>query len=176
MPLREHFDIPSTLIYLNTPGNGLLPKESHQWRLEREKDFYDPKGFLRDQQPAFIDNVRAQIASSFDTAVERVFCTPNFSFGFSTLIDRMPRNLHFLLLEEDYPSLNYPIINRGLGHSFISLTANLEEDILHAIDKHRPDVLLLSLVQYINGLKIDLNFIKKLKISRPDLIIIGDGT
>lgn len=174
--MKEHFDIPSSIIYLNTPGNGLLPKQTQQWRAEREKDFYDPSGFLRDQQPALIDRVRAQIATSFATELENVFCTPNFSFGFSTLIDRMPRNLHYLLLEEDYPSLNYPIISRGIRHTFTAITEDLENTILDAIKRHSPDVLLLSVVQYINGIKINLDFIKQLKKSNPDLVIIGDGT
>lgn len=176
MNLRKHFDIPPSLIYLNTPGNGLLPKQVIQWRAQRENEFFDPSGFLRDQQPALIDLVRVQIASCFSTAVERVFCTPSFSFGYSTLIDRMPGNLHYLLLQEDYPSLNYPIISRGLRHSFTRVSAYLEQDILDAVEKYSPDVLLLSLVQYINGVKIDLDFIKQLKKSHPDLIIIGDGT
>lgn len=174
--MKAHFNIPSSLVYLNTPGNGLLPTKTQQWREEREKDFYNPAGFLRDQQPAFIESVRTQISASFNTSTENTFCCPNFSFGYSTLIDRLPHTLHYLLLEDDYPSLNYPVISRGLAHSLIPVTANLEDDIQTAINRHSPDVLLLSLVQYINGLKIDLNFFKSIKKSHPNLIIIADGT
>ncbi|WP_437920797.1 aminotransferase class V-fold PLP-dependent enzyme [Sphingobacterium sp. LRF_L2] len=176
MPFKEYFDIPETVAYLNTPGNGVIPRHIRQWRLEREELFFDVKGSLRDQQADFIQQVRTTIKNTFHVTKGNVFCTPNFSFAFTTLIDRLPDDTRFLLLNEDYPSLNYPVINRGFSYYAVDLTVNLENSIREAIRIFKPSVFLLSVVQYINGMKIDLDFIKELKRENPQLIIIADGT
>lgn len=176
MPFNHHFDIPTGITYLNTPGNGLLPRSTRQWRTERDNAFFDVAGKLRDQQPAFIQEVRADIADVFYTDVQRVFATPNFSFGFTTLLDRLPRTFKYLLLNEDYPSLNYPVISRGLTYRTVEVNEQLENNIRNGINEFRPDVLLLSIVQYVNGIKIDLAFIQEIKRAHPNLLIVGDGT
>lgn len=176
MHFKEHFDIPTDITYLNTPGNGIIPRAVHSWRAEREKLFFELHGSLRDEQPAFIGTVRTSIANTFGASTEQVFCTPNFSFGYSTLLDLLPPASRFLLLDEDYPSLNFPVVSRGFHYDVIPMTADLETDIKDAIQQRGPDVLVLSIVQYINGLKIDPAFIKELKTTFPDLLIIADGT
>lgn len=176
MDYRDYFDIPNDIIYLNTPGNGLMPRSHYTWRATREKDFFDVRGDLRDQQPAFISEVKTEWSRLFQCPATNVFLTPNFSFGFNTLLDGLPQGLKYAILEEDYPSLNYPVISRQLEFVHIPVDTNVEENILSCIAVHHIDVLLLSIVQYINGLKIDLEFIKRLKLQYPDLIIIGDAT
>src|SRR5690606_40034077 len=54
--------------------------------------------------------------------------------------------------------------------------AHLEERIESMVRSERPDVLVLSVVDYITGLKVDLDFIKQLKEQFPDLLIVGDAT
>ncbi|MFD1769360.1 aminotransferase class V-fold PLP-dependent enzyme [Sphingobacterium suaedae] len=176
MPFKHLFDIPSSITYLNTPGNGILPKSNRRWREERERRFFDLHGDLRDQQPAFIQSVREDIGKIFKACTTRVFCTPNFSFGYNVLLDRLPSSYKYLLLDEDYPSLNYPIVNRNLNYKTVKIDEHLEQNILKAIREYQPDVLLLSIVQYITGIKIDLAFIRQLKQDNPKLIIIADGT
>ena len=41
---------------------------------------------------------------------------------------------------------------------------------------NKIEVIILSLVQYITGYKIDFKFLNELKIKFPDLIIIGDAS
>lgn len=176
MPFKEHFDIPTDITYLNTPGNGVLPRQVHQWRSAREQSFFDLNSLLRDQQSDLINSVRDSLGNTFGAQAQQVFCTPNFSFGYSTLLDLLPKETTFLLLDEDYPSLNYPIISRNFSYQRIPLNAQLEMNIREAVTQHKPDVLVLSMIQYINGIKIDLNFIKELKHNFPQLLIIGDGT
>ncbi|QBQ42517.1 aminotransferase class V-fold PLP-dependent enzyme [Sphingobacterium psychroaquaticum] len=176
MPFKTHFDIPDHLIYINTPGNGLMPRSHYHWRSEREASFFAPEGNLRDLQPQFIQHVRQDIAACFGTDSKRVYCTPNFSFGFNVLLEGLPKNSRFLIIEGDYPSLNYPIISRGFAYQTVEISERIEEDLWHKIETDAPDVLAISMVQYISGLKIDLSFIKKLKAAFPNLLIIGDGT
>ncbi|MBE8719745.1 aminotransferase V [Sphingobacterium sp. Ka21] len=176
MDYNEHFDVPENIIYLNTPGNGLMPKSHHIWRQHRDAAFFAPSGMLREQQGEFITEVKKDIAELFHCSTDRTFCVPNFSFGFNTLIEGFSADTSFALISEDYPSLNYPIISRGFPHFYIEANENLEENIFNAVTENKPNVLLLSIVQYITGLKVNLDFIKKLKVAFPDLIIIGDAT
>lgn len=176
MDYKSFFDIPSEITYLNTPGNGLMPRSHYAWRARREQEFFAVGGDLRDRQGAFITNIKSEFAALFNCSVSNVFALPNFSFGLHTLINGLPKGLKYAILDEDYPSLNYPVISRQLDYVKITVNAQLEENIEDCIQKHKADVLLLSVVQYINGLKIDLNFIQYLKSKYPNLIIIGDAT
>lgn len=176
MDFKSYFEIPNSITYLNTPGNGLLPLSHHEWRKRRENLFYDIKLDLRDAQASFILEVKRLFGQLFNCDVNRLFLTPNFSFGFNTLIDGLDRNLRFLLIENEYPSLNYPIISRGFIYDFISNSFDIEEQIYAHILEKKCDVLVLSLVNYIDGFKIDLFFIKKLKSHFPKLLIFGDAT
>ncbi len=176
MPFKENFDISEEILYLNSPSNGLLPKHTKAWRNVWDKDFFDTQSQLRDQQPEFIADVKQTVARFFQSDLDSTFLTPNFSFGYSTLIDLLPRHYSYLVLTDEYPSLQYPIINRRLKHTVIKPEEDVEFAIEQAVDEYNPDVFIFSMVQYITGLKIDLEFIKRLKRRNPSLLIIADGT
>lgn len=177
MDYKNYFDIPEGLTYLNTPGNGLMPMSHHQWRRQREQVFFDPCTDIRDQQVSFIKDVKVELAAVFNSSIDNTYCVPNFSFGYNVLLEGLNRNLSFAILEEDYPSLNYPIISRGFKYQTVKTNVgNLEENILETIRNGNVDVLVLSIVQYISGLQLDLSFVKELKRDFPDLIVIGDAT
>lgn len=153
-----------------------MPRSHYAWRANREHELFDVKGNLRDQQGAFIATVKSEFSGLFNCPVLNLYALPNFSFGLNTLINGLPKGLKYAILNEDYPSLNYPLISRQLDYIKIAVNTHLEENIDACIQKHKVDVLLLSIVQYINGMKIDLNFVKELKSKYPNLIIIGDAT
>lgn len=176
MDFSNYFEIPDSITYLNTPSNGLMPKSHYQWRRERDKIFFDPQGDLRDQQGTFIKKVKERFSSLFSCDIDRLYLVPNFSFGFNTLLEGLAKNIRFALLEEDYPSLNYPIISRGFDYSLIPLTVDLEHNIYQFVKENNPDALVLSIVNYINGFKIDLSFVKQLKADFPNLLIFADAT
>ncbi|RZL53021.1 MAG: aminotransferase class V-fold PLP-dependent enzyme [Pedobacter sp.] len=66
--------------------------------------------------------------------------------------------------------------SRGFEFQEIAIDANLEEHILRAIEQFKPTIFAFSMVQYISGLKMQSDFIKKLSANYPDLILIADGT
>lgn len=176
MSFKSFFDIPPSIVYLNTPGNGMLPRKHLQWRRQREIDFFNPAGKLRDQQNEFIQQVRMSVSALFKSKFENTYLTPNFSFGFSTLLNGLEPHSKFLLIKDDYPSVNFPILNRGFPCILVESGAELEKTIREAVQMHKPNVLAFSVVNYITGLKIDLDFIKKLKRDFPGLLILGDAT
>ncbi len=83
---------------------------------------------------------------------------------------------HILLLENDYPSVNWPFESRGFQISYAKIDEKLEQNILEKVRTNSITVLALSLVQWINGIRVDLDFLKSLKEEFPQLLIIADGT
>ncbi|MGE8293522.1 MAG: aminotransferase class V-fold PLP-dependent enzyme, partial [Sphingobacterium sp.] len=175
-PYSKHFDIDTAITYLTTPGSGLLSRETKQWRAQRDQEFHDSNTTLREQQGAALDSCRNTLGQFFNCPGNNVFLSSCFSFAFNALLAGLPKHYKVLLLNNDYPSVNFPTIITGFEHSFVTMNEQLEANILDAIATFKPDVLILSIVQYISGLKIDLSFIQELKHQHPELLIIGDGT
>lgn len=175
-PYRQHFEIAPEVTYLTTPGSGLLSRETKQWRTTRDQAFFDSNSSLREQQGATLDACRNTIAHFFNCQPDKVFLSSCFSVAFNTLLAGLPKHYKVLLLDNDYPSVNFPTVLNGFPHQFVSMDEQLETHLLDAIATFQPNVLILSVVQYISGLKIDLSFIQELKHQHPDLLIIGDGT
>jgi len=176
MSFKSYFDVPTTLTYLNTPGSGLLSKRLSAWRSQREATYYQPDSLLREQQPAFLAEVKVDVARFFGSEVQNTFLLPNFSFGFNTLLEGIRHKKKVLLLEEDYPSVNFPIISRGFECTFVPISVDLENQILDAIRTHKPDFFAFSMVQYISGTRMSLDFIRTVKALHPELLLIADGT
>src|SRR5690606_27445773 len=107
---------------------------------------------------------------------ENVGLVPNFSLGLNQLLEGLDKKHNVLLLRGDYPSVNWPFESRGFAISYVDIDQNLEENILNQVKADNISVLALSLVQWVNGVKVDLNFLRQLKNEHPDLIIIADGT
>jgi selenocysteine lyase/cysteine desulfurase len=82
----------------------------------------------------------------------------------------------FLLLKNDYPSINDAVEASGFDTVYAPIDEQMEQHILDACELHRPDLFCFSVVQYISGIQIDLDFLKELKVQFPHLIIVGDLT
>ena len=80
------------------------------------------------------------------------------------------------LVENDYPSVNWPFENRGFDINYVQPDHRFEENILAEIESKEISILALSLVQWLNGVKVEADFLKRLKQEHPDLLIIADGT
>ncbi len=131
---------------------------------------------FRDLHKMHIAEIRESVAQFFHTKASNVALVPNFSFGMNVLLDGLSKGKKVLLLKGDYPSVNWPFENRDFDVCYAQIDANLEANIAEAVAQHKPDILALSIVQYISGIKVDLTFLKDLKQQYPQLTIIGDGT
>lgn len=116
------------------------------------------------------------MARFFGGKTENTFLVPNCSFGLNTFLDGLSGTHKFLLFEGDYPSVNYPVESRGFECDYVKIDEHAEAQISAKIKTFNPTVLAISLVQYTNGIKISLEFIKELKLANPDLLILVDGT
>ncbi|MDC8003343.1 aminotransferase class V-fold PLP-dependent enzyme [Aureisphaera galaxeae] len=174
--LSTLFPVTQQHTYLNTASCGLFSKPLVDWRTQHDQKLMEGGSLFRDLHKHHIREIREGIARFFHTLPSQVALVPNFSFGMNVLLDGLPKGKKILLLKGDYPSVNWPIENRDFDVRYADIDVQLEDNIAAAVAKHRPDVLALSIVQYISGVKVDLNFLKELKSKYPDLLIIGDGT
>ena len=173
---RKEFPVLDRYTYLNTASCGLISQSLVTWRQQHDIDLLDGGSVFRDLHKPHIESIRASVARFFKTSENEVALIPNFSFGFNTLLDGLPRNSKVLLLKTDYPSINWAVENRDFDICYAEIDAHLEQNIEAAILEHQPDVFAFSLVQYISGIKIDLEFIKRLKAYHQNLFFVADGT
>lgn len=174
--LQKEFPVLSQNTYLNTASSGLLYDTLLDYRQEHDLDFLIGGSMFRDHQEKFLNSVRKSIADFCGGTSKNTVLTPNFSIGFNTILNGLAKNKKILLLDEDYPSINFSVKSKGFEVCYAEVNASLEENISEAITKYSPDIFAFSLVQYTSGITIDLDFLKNLKIKHPNLLIIADGT
>jgi len=174
--LKSEFPILEKYTYLNTASSGLIPKQIVQWRHQHDLQFMEEASVFRDTHKAHIWEIKSAVANQFSYKKERVALVPNFSMGLNILLEGIPKGQKILLIEGDYPSINWPVEFRDFDISFVTLDEHLEDNLATAFQKEKPDVFMCSMVQYISGVLLDLDFLKQLKNQYSNTLFIGDGT
>jgi selenocysteine lyase/cysteine desulfurase len=180
MPLpidfTQQFPVLSTCTYLNTASSGLLAKKLVKWRGEHDQEFLDKGSLFRDAHKEYLKEIKQRLGRFFNTNADRIALVPNLSFGVNTLLDGIKKGQKILLIEGDYPSINWPVEYRDFEICYAKLDGHLEQNIAEAFERFRPDIFMCSLVQYISGILIDFSFLKQIKKKYPHVIMLGDGT
>lgn len=176
MDFTSDFPILKDYTYLNTAYSGLLTVDIAAWRAEHDKEFVTGGSKFREVNAGLIDKLRSNISNLFKVKEENTFLVPNFSIGFNTLLNGLDKKHRFLLLKEDYPSVVCPVTTMDFEYCEVAIDEKMEEHILEAIENFKPTIFAFSIVQYISGLRMDGAFIRKLKETYPDLLLIADGT
>ena len=174
--LRELYPALENFTYLNTAAHGLISTQMADYKSSLNQDLLQKASLFTDDRGPFINDVRTSVSNFIDAHHHLTALVPNFSMAFNALLEGIDASKKFLLLKGDYPSVNWPVEARGFERCYADLNATLEDNIWNACEQHQPDFLALSIVQYISGIRIDLEFLKKLKVQFPDLIVIADGT
>lgn len=174
--IRKKFPVLGQCIYTNTPATGLLYEDLLEWRRQHDHDCLTGGDIVGQKSFGHMSHIRGTIGKFFGCKSENTALVPNFTLGLNMLLEGLPRERNIMLLHDDYPSLNWPFETRGFACDYITTDGNLEESIHQKINTGKIDVLALSLVQWVNGIKIDLDFLKILKKDHPDLLVIADGT
>ncbi|WP_034259494.1 aminotransferase class V-fold PLP-dependent enzyme [Altibacter lentus] len=174
--LRKELPVLSKYTYLNTASSGLISTSLVQWRHEHDLKLMVDASVFRDTHRSILEEVKREVALFFDASLHEIALVPNFSFGLNTLLEGLPQKQKVLLLGKDYPSVNWAFEHRDFDVCYAAIDENLEQNIERAVVEHQPDIFAFSLVQYLNGVKIDLNFLKQLKAYHPGLLLIADGT
>ncbi len=174
--IRKHFPALSSCIYLNTASNGIVPKPVIEWRRQHDMDLMNHASVFRDKHKTHIEQIRKTVADFFSASVLETALIPNFSFGINMVLEGLPEGQKVLLLKNDYPSVNWPVETRDFNVCYAEIDEHLEKNIEEAVAKHRPEIFVFSMVQWLSGIKINFEFLKQLKSQYPDLLIIADGT
>jgi len=174
--LRKGFPVLEQYIYLNTAASGLLPESVWEFRQNHDLDFLLGGSVFKEKQAGVLTKTRELTGEIFGCTPAQVALVPNFSYGFNTLLEGIEKPQKALLLKNDYPSINWAVNSRNFEVDYAEIDENLEQNITEAFEKQQPDFFAFSIVQYINGIKIDLDFIKKLKEKYPETLFLADGT
>ena len=174
--LRKEFPVLSQYTYLNTASSGIMYDSLLEFRHRHDLDFLSKGSLFRDTQAQFLKKVKQTIATTFNGDDQRIALMQNFSLGFNTVLNGLAKNTKFLLVQSDYPSVNFAVISKGFTHCFAEGNLDIENNILEKIKKEKPDVLAVSMVQYLDGIALQPSFFKELKKIFPDLFMIVDGS
>jgi len=174
--LQQLYPVLNQCTYLNTAAHGLISMQIVNYKAALNHKFAAKASGFTDKNALIINEVRSTVADFIDTDYHLTALVPNFSLAFNALLEGIDSKSKFLLVSGDYPSVNWPVEARSFECCYADLNATLEQNIWKACEQHKPDFLALSVVQYISGIKINLDFLKDLKVQYPDLIIIADGT
>jgi selenocysteine lyase/cysteine desulfurase len=174
--LRSQTPLTGKLVYADTATSGLMYNSLLEWRRQHDEAFYKGGDVWETHTNGLIKETRETIASFFRGDPAGVALTPNFSIGLNFLAESLDPGMHVLLLESDYPSVNWPFESRGFKCTKLPVDERLEDRISGALASGNIDILALSLVQWVNGLKVASSFLAEVKKQYPDLLIIADGT
>jgi len=173
---EKEFPVIGKFTYLNTASSGLLPRSVAEWRQAHDNQFVEQGSLFRDAHKEHIWEVKKTVANFFNARKEQVALIPNISFGLNTLLEGIPKGKKVLLIEGDYPSINWAVESRDFEIQYVPLDEQLETSLQQVFDTFRPDFFFCSLVQYISGIRIDLSFLKAIKAAYPETLLVGDGT
>ncbi|MGB5555444.1 MAG: aminotransferase class V-fold PLP-dependent enzyme, partial [Flavobacteriaceae bacterium] len=174
--IGKEFPFLEKCTYANTAAAGLVYQGLTAWRQQHNLDVLNGVSYASDQMKNYISGARAAVGDFMGCKNENVALVQNFSLGLNLLLEGLDKRKRILLLENDYPSVNWPFEDRGFPITYASIDAHVEENIWEKLKEGNISVLALSLVQWLDGIKIDLDFLKKVKSTYPDLLIIADGT
>ena len=176
MDVKSFFPTTRDCTYLNTAACGLISKSVFKIKNEDNRFLFQQTPRYLNTEDSIVSETKSLISKIYNAAYSSIAITPNFSISFNHILDGIDSNLSFLCLENDYPSLIYPIKKRGFDLKTIPATHQIEEDIYAYIRSERPHIFALSITQFINGLHISPAFLKALKKDFPELLIIADAT
>lgn len=174
--IRKEFPVTRKGIYANTAVYGPMYESLLDWRQEHDLDFLLHGSEMRNRSLKIISDTRSTVGQFFNCKRENVALVTNFSTGINLLLEGLRPKTKVLLIEGDYPSLNWPFESRDFDVCYLKIGTDFEQRIQEKIRLENVEVLALSLVQWLDGFLVDLNFLKELKNTNPNLIIVADGT
>ena len=176
MTFREDFPALKSSTYLNTAYVGLMSRPLHEFRSSFENNYLLKGDQFKIDAYDRLENTHAAISNFIGSKKEHTFFVSNFSVGIRFVLDSIPKASNILYLKDDYHSLVDAIEERDFNLFSINIEEHLEDKIEHAFSQNNFHALVISIVQFTHGLKIDFDFLAYLKDKYPQLLIIGDAT
>lgn len=162
-------------IYANTATQGLMAPLVHIYRKSYhplETTDSDKSGL----KTPTINVLKQTLGLYLGTDSKNIALVPNFSIGLNLLLEGLDSSERILLLQNDYPSLNWPFYGRFYQINHLPITPNIESQIVDVIRAKKITVFAFSRVQWLDGFKLREQFLNTLKQAFPDLLLVVDGT
>ena len=155
---------------------GLVPRSLIRYRSQYDHRLFKSIWDYRSKSEALLLETRKLASQLVGSDTDKTFITSSFSSGIRFALDCIDNQSKVLVLENDYPSLTQAVEERNFQTTQISITHDIEQKVTQEIEKQKIDVLLISIVQWISGLKIDFECLRRVKQKHPDLLILSDAT
>ena len=176
MEFKNDFPLLKSCTYFNTAYVGLMSESLYDFRVNFERNYLQNGDEYKLKAYEDLPQTEALIASFIGSKKEQTYFVSNFSTGIRYVMNLLPENTNVLYVKEDYHSLVSSIEEKKFNLFTIEMSDNIESDILFSLKKTPIDTLVISMVQYTNGLLVDFDFLSDLKQKYPGLSIIGDAT
>ena len=174
--LRQEFSLVDSHIFFNTPATGIIPQTVYHKRKQFLEDYVNDPDTIMKKEDDYIDDCKQKISEIYRADIDEIALVPNYSIGMNFILDAIPADANILIMETDYPSVNLPVKSRFKNIFALSLSADIEEKIEKSIQEHQIDYVVCSLVQYINGIKLEEEKLAAIKQRQPDVKFIVDAT
>ena len=174
--IRSLFPVLNSCTYFNTAYAGPLSTELFNFRKKLENDYLVKGDIFKIDSHERISDFRNTISKFINSSKENTFFTSNFSTGYRYILDILPKKSKIIALENDYNSLLEGLKERQFTIDYIPITSDFEVQIENKLHKNHYDVLAISVVQFLSGIKVDFDVLRRIKFAFPNLIIIGDST
>ena len=174
--LRREFSLTQDHIFFNTPATGIIPQTVYKKRKQFLTHYVADPDTMMKNEDELINECKQKISEIYHADRDEIGLVPNYSIGMNFLLDAIPTDAHILILDADYPSVNLPVRARFENVFAISISADIEESIEKSIQEHQIDFVVCSLVQYMDGLKLDQQKLAAIKSRYPNLKFIIDAT
>ena len=176
MTLQDDFPALKSSTYFNTAYVGLMSQSLFNFRTNFEQNYLLNGDHYKIDAYDRLSQTQEAISQFIGSKKEQTYFVSNFSVGIRFVLDSLPKASNVLYLKDDYHSLVNAIEERDLTLFDLTIEKDLEQKIDHAFSQNNFDVLIISIVQFTHGLKIDFDFLENLKERYPQLLIIGDAT
>ncbi len=176
MTFNNEFPALESGTYLNTAYVGLLSHSLYDFRINFEQNYLLNGDEYKIEAYDRLDQTHASIARFIGSKKEQTYFVSNFSIGIRHVLDSLHKGSDILYIKDDYHSLVGATEEREFNLFSINIEERLEEKIYEALAQNHFDALVISMVQYTSGLKIDFDFLQTLREKYPQLLIIGDAT
>ncbi len=176
MTFHKDFPVLKSSTYLNTAYVGLMSQSLFDFRTNFEQNYLRHGDHYKIKAYDNLGQTHATIADFIGSKKNQTYLVSNFTVGIRYVLDRLKKGSAILCIKDDYHSLIDAIEERDLNPFFLTMEEQLEEKIDKAMAQNHFDALVISIVQYTSGLKLDFDFLQSLRDKYPHLLIIGDAT
>lgn len=180
--IRDQYPTLSECTYLNVPAHGLLGEKLVRFRESElnllRKSLHDKDTLVQNgmaiEDP--IAKARSTVANFLGSDPALTALIPNFSLAYERFLQKLDESHTVIAMEDDYPSIVYPLRWCRAKVIFLPPKPTLEETFAQLDSSIDPTLFVFSLVHHVSGKIYGEQELNQLKKTFPDLLLLADCT